>query len=229
MKPPQALAPAPEAASDPRAQEALERFLALCHHNVYPPRTFVVVPGDTADTLYYVVEGILVVSMAGEDERDYILDYLHPGDFIGETGVFVSHHQREVSIFTRTRCRLTKITYAGLWEALEQEMKPWAVDFLKLLGAKLSRRLTKCNRRLVTLTSLDVQGRIARILEKLARGPGAQPHPQGVRLALTREELSRMAGCSREMASRALKQLEEEGLVRSEGRTLIILREAESD
>ena len=47
-------------------------------------------------------------------------------------------------------------------------------------------------------------------------------HPQGVQLRVSRNDLARMAGCSREMAGRAVKDLEAAGLIRAHGMTLIV-------
>jgi CRP/FNR family cyclic AMP-dependent transcriptional regulator len=40
---------------------------------------------------------------------------------------------------------------------------------------------------------------------------------------ISRQELARNAGCSREMAGRVLKKLEEDGLVQSQGRSIVVL------
>ena len=209
-------------------QEIIEKFLNICHKNLYPPRTNIIVPGDLADALYFVMEGSLTISMTGEDNRDYILAYLSPGDYIGEMGLFVPAHQREVSIQTRTHCTLAKIPYTRLWAALENELEGYAVQFLRMVGEKLSTRLLKSNRKVLTLSSLDVQGRIARTLIELCQEPGSKSDPRGTRLKITREEMSRLVGCSREVASRTLKNLEEQGMIVTEGRDIIVLATEES-
>jgi CRP/FNR family cyclic AMP-dependent transcriptional regulator len=47
-------------------------------------------------------------------------------------------------------------------------------------------------------------------------------HPEGIQIRVTRQEISRMVGCSREMAGRVLKDLQEEGFIWAHGKTLII-------
>jgi CRP/FNR family cyclic AMP-dependent transcriptional regulator len=39
---------------------------------------------------------------------------------------------------------------------------------------------------------------------------------------VSRQELSRLVGCSREMAGRVLKVLEEQGLLRATGKTIVV-------
>lgn len=48
-------------------------------------------------------------------------------------------------------------------------------------------------------------------------------HPDGLQIKVTRQELGRIAGCSKEMAGRVLKTLETQGLVRTRGKTMVIL------
>ena len=47
-------------------------------------------------------------------------------------------------------------------------------------------------------------------------------HPDGMQIKVSRQELSRLVGCSREMAGRVLKVLEEQGLVSASGKTIVV-------
>jgi hypothetical protein len=52
--------------------------------------------------------------------------------------------------------------------------------------------------------------------------PDAMTHPEGMQIKVSRQELSRLVGCSREMAGRVLKVLEEQGLLRATGKTIVV-------
>jgi CRP/FNR family cyclic AMP-dependent transcriptional regulator len=43
-----------------------------------------------------------------------------------------------------------------------------------------------------------------------------------MQIKVSRQELSRLVGCSREMAGRVLKVLEEQGLLRATGKTIVV-------
>jgi DNA-binding FadR family transcriptional regulator len=47
-------------------------------------------------------------------------------------------------------------------------------------------------------------------------------HPEGTQIKVSRQELSRLVGCSREMAGRVLKVLEEQGLLTARGKTMVV-------
>jgi CRP/FNR family cyclic AMP-dependent transcriptional regulator len=69
---------------------------------------------------------------------------------------------------------------------------------------------------------MDVEGRVARTLLDLTREPDAITHPDGMQLYITRQEISRIVGCSREMAGRVLKGLEDKKLITAHGKTIVV-------
>src|SRR5216683_485900 len=72
------------------------------------------------------------------------------------------------------------------------------------------------------LAFVDVTGRVAHAIMDLCGEPDAMTHPQGMQIKVSRQELSRLVGCSREMAGRVLKVLEEQGLLRATGKTIVV-------
>ena len=64
----------------------------------------------------------------------------------------------------------------------------------------------------------------ARTLVDLCEEPDAMSHPQGTQIRISRQEISRIVGCSREMVGRVLKQLEEEGKIAVSGKTIVVFQ-----
>ena len=73
------------------------------------------------------------------------------------------------------------------------------------------------------LAFVDVSGRVAQTLLDLCQEPDAMTHPEGMQIKITRQELGKIVGCSREMAGRVLKTLEQDGLVSVSGKTMVVL------
>ena len=69
----------------------------------------------------------------------------------------------------------------------------------------------------------DVTGRVAKTLIDLTDEPDAMTHPSGTQIRISRQEISRIVGCSREMVGRVLKQLEEQGMITVSGKTIVVL------
>jgi CRP/FNR family cyclic AMP-dependent transcriptional regulator len=82
--------------------------------------------------------------------------------------------------------------------------------------------LDRTNRKLGDLAFVDVTGRVAHAIMDLCNEPDAMTHPEGMQIKVSRQELSRLVGCSREMAGRVLKVLEEQGLVSASGKTIVV-------
>ena len=96
---------------------------------------------------------------------------------------------------------------------------------LYALTTQIGQRLKNKARKLADLTFIDVYGRIHRSLIQLTLLPEAMTHPDGMQIRVTRQELGKLVGCSREMAGRVLKMLEGDGYITVAGKTIVVLRE----
>ena len=85
------------------------------------------------------------------------------------------------------------------------------------LASQLADRLRNTTQKVGDLAFLDVAGRVAGQLLILCK------EPDGMQIKITRQEIGRLVGCSREMVGRVLKTLEEQGLVRVKGKTMVVL------
>jgi CRP/FNR family cyclic AMP-dependent transcriptional regulator len=90
------------------------------------------------------------------------------------------------------------------------------------LATQLASRLDRTNKKLGDLAFVDVTGRVAHAIMDLCNEPDAMTHPEGTQIKVSRQELSRLVGCSREMAGRVLKVLEEQGLLTARGKTMVV-------
>lgn len=207
----------------PTKNEAIEEMLRYCHRRRYPSKTSIMKPGDAGDTLYYVAEGSVAVSMPNKiTHHEIVIAYLNKGDFIGEIGVFVGPMIRDVHVTTREPTQLAEIGYNRLLQLLHNELAAHSTDILLTFGKQLSNRLLTTTRKVGALAFLDVTDRIAHALTELCRMPEAMTHPEGMQIRVTRQELGRIVGCSREMAGKVLKNLDEQGLVRVKGKTIVV-------
>lgn len=202
--------------------DAMGRFLGHCHRRSYAKNTIIIRPGDVGDTLYFIASGSVTVSMEDDEGRELILAYLNKNDFIGELGLFIEPRQREVVVRTRVKCELAQISYSRLESLMQNELHADAAHILYAIGLHLSNRLTHTSRKVKRLTFFDVTGRIARTLMDLCEEPDAIDHPKGKQIKISRQEISRIVGCSREMAGRVLKSLEEDGMITAAGKTITV-------
>lgn len=207
----------------PIDEQAIKQFLSFCTRRQLRKKSVIVRTGDPADTLYYLVKGSASVVIEDEDNNEIVVTYLNPGDFIGETGLFYRSKARDAIVRARTTCELAEIKYDRLNELFENELKAEHGKILHAIGLQLSERLLKTTRRVGRLAFMDVAGRVARTLLDLCREPDAMSHPDGTQIHMSRQELARIVGCSREVAGRVLKQMDEEGMISVSGMDIVIL------
>lgn len=195
----------------------VEEFLAHCHRRRYPAKSTIIYAGDQCDSLYYIVKGSVTVLINDDDGREMIVAYLNDGDFFGEMGLFDSEDSRSAWIRAKTECEVAEISYAKFME-LSQSKPHMLFD----LSTQMAKRLRATTRKVGDLAFLDVTGRVARTLLDLCKQPDAMTHPDGMQIKITRQEIGRIVGCSREMVGRVLKALEEQGLVSVKGKTMVV-------
>jgi CRP/FNR family cyclic AMP-dependent transcriptional regulator len=195
----------------------ISKFLGLCRIRNVPNKTVIIHAGDLPDILYYVVEGSVEVMIEDEDGNEMVLSYLNKGQFFGEMGLFWEQPTRSAWVRTRTECELAEMTYPRFRQIANENP-----GLLFELATQLASRLERTNRKLGDLAFVDVTGRIAHAIMDLCNEPDAMTHPDGMQIKVSRQELSRLVGCSREMAGRVLKVLEEQGLLTAKGKTIVV-------
>ncbi len=197
--------------------ENVDDFLSHCHRRRYPAKSTLIYAGDKSDSLYYIVKGSATVVIEDNDGREMIVAYLNDGDFFGEMGLFEEQDSRSAWVRAKTECEVAEISYSKF-----QELAETRPEFLFAIGKQMAKRLRNTTRKVGDLAFLDVTGRVARTLLDLSKEPDAMTHPDGMQIKITRQEIGRIVGCSREMVGRVLKTLEEQGLVSVSGKTMVV-------
>ena len=196
----------------------IREFLEYCRQKKYPAKSMIIKEGDPSNDLYYIISGSVTVLVEDDKCREIVLTYLNAGDFFGELGLFDEEHKRTAFVRSRTACEIAIISYQRL-----VSLPSIYHDLLFVIASQMAIRLGKTSIKVRDLAFTDVQGRIARTLLELCKEPDAMTHPDGMQIKITRQELGRIVGCSREMVGRVLKSLEEDHLITAKGKTIVVL------
>ncbi len=198
-----------------------ESFLRHCERLTFKQRQTIFKQGEGSDSLYLVLEGSVSVIIDDDQDSDQemVVSYLNPGDFFGEMGLF-GEEVRSANLVARVPSEVARISY----ERFHQVRGNYA-DLMFELATQIGNRLRTTTRKLTDLAFVDVAGRIAQTLNDLTMEPDAMTHPDGMQIRITRQELGKIVGCSREMAGRVLKALKQDGLIEVSGKTIVVLRE----
>ena len=196
----------------------IEKFLSHCHRRSYPKKSVLIHAGDVPDSLYYIIKGSVSVIAEDDDGREIVLAYLNAGAFFGEMGLFSQKAERSAWIRAREECEIAEISYDRFRQVAMEEP-----EIIFRLASQMALRLRRTSSMVTRLAFMDVSGRIARTLLDLAKEPDAMTHPDGMQIRITRQEIGRIVGCSREMVGRVLKALEEQQLIAVKGKTMVVM------
>lgn len=194
----------------------MDEFLTVAHKRKYPRGATIIFAGEESDSLYYITKGSVTVSIEDDQGREIIVAYLNKNDFFGEMGMF-GNGTRTAWVKAKTECEVAELGYSKFVELSQKD-----AGIMFNVASQLADRLTKTTQKVGDLAFLDVTGRVARQLLDLCNEPDAMTHPDGMQIKITRQEIGRLVGCSREMVGRVLKTLEDQGLVSVKGKTMVV-------
>ncbi len=174
----------------------------------------IICEGDCGEAVYFIVSGRAKVTLYSEQGREIVLSILKRGDMFGEMSI-MDEKPRSANVETvkELQCLVVKkepfLQYLGVHHRVYRTM-----------FAYLTTRLREATRKIGGLALLDVCGRIAHTLIGMAKAP---PEEQIVAIERpTHEELAAMIGSSREVVSRALKKMSNEGYIRIEKKRILL-------
>ncbi len=175
----------------------------------------VVEQGDKSNTLFIILTGRVRVITADKRGREVILATLQPGDYLGEMSL-IDNEAHSATVRAEVQTDMLALGSAEFARCLPENS---SMAYAIMKG--LVQRLRQADRKIESLALMDVYGRVARALLDFA-----QPDREGqltIRERISRQDIAKMVGASREMVSRVMKDLEERGFVetREDGALLI--------
>ena len=182
--------------------ETLRKVLLV---KTYPKNVYLFSEGDPSDSFYIVEKGKVNVGINDEEGREVILSVLGPGEYFGEMAL-LDGEPRCAYVMTKERSKLLIISK----REFENLLNANPGIMLGLLKG-LQKRLREANKRIESLALMDVYGRVARLLTQIA----GTPREEDVVITdkMTHQEIANMVGASREMVSRVLKDMTNEGYI----------------
>ena len=179
------------------------------------------IAGDEARGLYVIVEGSVRAFRESLDGREQVIHVERAGATIAEVPAF------DDGAFPSTVAaeEATTVLFIDKRDVrrLCMEHPEIALAALKVLAG----RLRRCAELVETLSLREVGQRLARFLLAEARAKGVREGGSlRLTLAQTNQQIAARIGSVREVVSRALARLQNDGLITHEGRTLTIQDES---
>ena len=165
----------------------------------------IVEQGKQSNALSIILNGRARVVTTDAKGREVILAILHPGDYMGEMSL-IDNEPHSATVRTEVQ---TDVLVVGRPEFARCLPENSSMAYAVLRG--LVHRLRQADRKIESLALMDVYGRVARSL--LESAVADREGKLVIRDKVSRQDLAKMVGASREMVSRVMKDLEERGFI----------------
>jgi len=199
------------------SKESFEKLESIMYTRNIEKGSHLFWEGDTADKLFYVIEGRVRTTKASDNGRTLTM-YLHQqGDLIGQMDPF----QDSIHSFS---AEVTESGKVGIIQRKDLEVLLWqhgdlAVEFMKWMG--LMHRLTQTKFR--DLMMFGKTGALCSLLIRLSNSYGVERDGHiYIDLKVNNTEMADMIGATRESVNRMLSDLKKEEVVEFEEGHVII-------
>ena len=165
----------------------------------------IVEQGKKTNALFILLNGRARVVSTDSRGREVILATLQPGDHIGEMSL-IDNEPHSATVRAEVQ---TDVLVLGRAEFTRCLLENASMGVVLMRG--LVMRLRQADRKIESLALLDVYGRVAHALIEQAH-TNAQGQ-QIIENKISRQDLAKTIGASREMVSRVMKDLENRGFI----------------
>ena len=148
--------------------------------------------------------------------REVILATLQPGDYIGEMSL-IDNEAHSATVRAEVQTDMLVLGRPEFARCLPENS---SLSYAIMRG--LVHRLRNADRQIESLALLVVYGRVARTLLDMSEDDG---QVKIIRNKVSRQDLAKVVGASREMVSRVMKDLEERGIVETQENGSVIIKE----
>ena len=187
----------------------LKDLISRAEVRTWPAGTQIITEGDPGDAVFFMISGRVKVTLYGEEGREIVLAILNEGDMFGEMSI-IDDKPRSANVEAVQDLQCLVVTKSAFLDYMSRHHKVYMRFFAYLTG-----RLREATRKIGGLALLDVCGRIAHTLLGMAKAKGADKDVVEIERP-THEQLAAMIGSSREVVSRALKKMTQEGYIKIE-------------
>ncbi len=177
----------------------------------------VVEQGRKSNALFILLNGRARVLTSDSRGREVILAVLESGDYVGEMSL-IDNEPHSATVRAEVQTDMLVLARADFQRCLPEHS---TLSYAILRG--LVRRLRHADRQIESLALLDVYGRVARTLLEMAEtgADGAQI----IRHKVSRQDMAKVVGASREMVSRVMKDLEERGVIETQDNGFVVIKQ----
>jgi len=182
----------------------------------YAAGVMIFLEGEASAGLHYVASGWLKVVKSSLEGREQVLRYIGPGDTFNEVGAF-THHPNPATAIALEPTGIWLLPRATVMRLVRQQP-----DVAQRIIENMADSMVYLVNLVADISLRPVIGRLARLLLDEAKGDKVLLRP----LWQTQTELAARLGTVPDVLQRAMRTLENEGLIQTQRREIHILNAA---
>ena len=185
--------------------EQAEALAATVSKKRFKRGEILVEQGKKTDALFIVLTGRIRVLMTDSKGREVILATLTSGDYVGEMSL-IDNAPHSATVVADQQVDVLVLGRDSFLRCLGEN-----TEMAHAVMRVLVQRLRKASENISSLALVGVYGRVAKVLLE-----SAAPDEHGsllIRDKVSRQDIAKMVGASREMVSRVMKDFEEQGFI----------------
>ncbi len=189
----------------------LQRLSVLMHERRVPAGQLVLLMGEPAEALYFVLEGEVRLARVSPQGREQLLAVFGAGEMFNAVPLFLPEGVNPAQVRA-----LRDTTLAVLHRDDFTHLVQTCPDLALAFAQDFAQRLWRQNRLLEDLALHSVRGRLARFLLEVYG-------PEGAQRRWTQDEIAARLGSVRDVIGRTLRAFADEGLIRFERNRIVVL------
>lgn len=199
-------------------EEELQRSLVCSQSGIveYEKEEYIFTQGEKPKWIYMILSGEVLLEQANLSGRQTYAECLGVRQQFGVVDLFLEREQYSYSAKARSRVKLLRISSHFFYGTCEKNCVHHSKILFNMMGV-FAEEAEKNSKKIQLLTCGSLRQRIALYLLQNSGGN------KRVELAMNREELAASLNAARPSLSRELSQMQEEGIIKMEGRKSIAI------
>ena len=185
----------------------MKQITAVAHSLRESRGEFVYMPGDRADSVYFLKKGRIKLSVLSDSGKEIAIDIIQPGEMFGE---FALVDESVRSNMTQALDDVTILVFDKRdFVSLLKTQPNLALNYIRMVGDR-RRRMEK---KLSDITSKEVTARVCELLHELSANalPAGEVHQSLI--PLTHQDVASLIGASRQTTTSILNDLMRSGFI----------------
>ncbi|CAH1223762.1 hypothetical protein PAECIP111893_05040 [Paenibacillus plantiphilus] len=195
----------------------VDRILPYIVEKTYRKGAIIFLQGDAGDEIFFIRSGAINI-YTFEGMKKVVFAYLREGDYFGEMALIKPGLVRSATAEAMATTKVLTLRRTDFENLIEANPR-LAVHLLDYT----MERLRQANQQVYDMTFLNVRTRIVKRLATVSKASSNKLNGEApVQWKVTHQQLGEMVGAVRETVSKVLLELQEEGLIETRNKMIII-------